>query len=209
MTRFYRFYHYLAPILIAMLARRLVVRGLHHVPRSGAAILVCNHISYSDPALIIGTVQRQVYFMTKVEMFNDGFMHWVIERAGAFPIRRGRLDRTALRHALAVLEREELLGVYPEGTRSEDTHLGHGRAGVVLLARQSGAPLVPIGITGMEHVFLKGWPWLGRPTLTITFGRPFHLHELSAAQETLSRDELAQRVMQRVADLLPAAYQAR
>ena len=207
MSRFYRFYHYLAHVLIWLFIRRFVVRGLHHVPRQGPAILMGNHMSYSDPVLIIGSLPRQVYFMTKSEMFDGGFMHWVIAQAEAFPIPRGEVDLRALRHATSILERGDLLGIYPEGTRSKDHQLKNGHAGIVLLARQSQVPLIPVAVTGTDQLFSRRFPWAHRPTVTITYGRPFLLHELlSHPDERLSREEMTQRVMQRLAELLPREY---
>lgn len=207
MSRFYRFYHYLAKVLFWLLTRRMIVRGVQHVPTHGPAILVSNHLSYADPASIIGYVNRQVYFMTKSEMFNGGFMDWVITKAEAFPVRRGTIDREALRHALAVLERGDLLGIYPEGTRSTDHQVQSARAGVVLLAKQSGAPIIPVAITGMERVFRREFPWLGRPVTTMTIGAPFTLSDLGNEPiSSANRDQVAKRLMRRVADLLPPDY---
>jgi 1-acyl-sn-glycerol-3-phosphate acyltransferase len=207
MSRFYRFYHYLAQVLIWIFVRRFVVRGLHHVPRCGPAILMGNHMSYSDPVLIIGTLPRQVFFMTKSEMFDGGFMDWVITQAEAFPIRRGEVDLRALRHAVGVVGRGDLLGIYPEGTRSKDHQLQHGHAGIILLARQTQAPLIPVAVTGTDQLFSRRFPWICRPTVTITYGRPFMLSELlTHPDERPSRDELTQRVMSRLAELLPQEY---
>lgn len=207
MSRFYRFYHYLAKVLFWIFTRRMVVRGLEHIPPHGPAILISNHLSYSDPASIIGYVNRQVYFMTKSEMFNGGFMDWVITRAEAFPVRRGALDREAIRHALSVLERGDLLGIYPEGTRSLDHHVHEARAGVVLIAKQSNAPIIPIAITGMEHVFRREFPWVGRPTVTLTVGAPFRLGEIASEPITsANRAQVAERLMGRIAALLPPDY---
>ena len=208
MSRFYRFYHYLAKVLFFIFTRRVIVRGSQHIPKHGAAILISNHISYSDPATIIGYVKRHVYFMTKAEMFDGGFMDWVITRAGAFPVRRGEADRMAFRRALQLLSQGQCIGLYPEGTRSTTRTLQQARAGVVLLAKQSGAPIIPIAITGMEQVFLGKFPWFGRPTVTITIGEPQTLEQL--AQNNLpiahQRDYLAEQIMAQVAALLPQAY---
>jgi len=207
MSRFYRFYHYLAKVLFWILTKRLTVSGLENIPPRGSAILISNHLSYSDPASIIGYVDRQVYFMTKAEMFNGGFMDWVITKAAAFPVRRGSVDRAAIRHALGILSRGDLLGVYPEGRRSADHQVQAARAGVVLLAKQSGVPLIPIAITGMEHIFSRNFPWFGRPVVSMTIGVPFTLADLAPKPATkASRDYLAEQVMARVVELLPAQY---
>ena len=206
MTRFYRFYHYLAQVLIWLFTRRCVVHGVHHVPRRGPAILISNHLSYSDPATIIGTLPRQVYFMTKAEMFNGGFMHWVIAKADAFPVQRGSLDLKALRQARRILERGDLLGIYPEGRRSHNRQLQAAHAGVVMVAQQTGAPLIPVAITGMEQVFTHSFPWCHWPQISIRYGQPFYLRDLYGPGETLQRDELARRMMERLAHMLPEAY---
>jgi 1-acyl-sn-glycerol-3-phosphate acyltransferase len=207
MSRFYRFYHYLAKVLFWIFTRRMIVRGREHIPLHGPAILISNHLSYSDPATIIGYVNRQVYFMTKAEMFNGGFMDWVITKAEAFPVRRGAVDREAIRQALTVLERGDLLGIYPEGTRSSDHHVHEARAGVVLIAKHSAVPLIPVAITGMEHVFRRDFPWIGRPVVTLTIGAPFTLSDITSEPiNSANRNQIAERLMGRIAALLPPDY---
>ena len=113
-----------------------------------------------------------------------------------------RLERLA-----RLLERGDLLGIYPEGTRSTNHHVQGARAGVVLIARQSGAPIVPVAITGMERAFYRSFPWLGRPVVTITIGKPFLLGDLSDDPVSgANRDLIAERMMGRIADLLPPDY---
>ncbi len=206
MTRFYRFYHYLAKVLFWIFTKRIIVRGIEHIPANSAAILISNHISYGDPASIIGFVNRQVYFMVKSEMFNGGFMDWVIRNADSFPVRRGTPDREAIRHALQILARGDLLGIYPEGTRSRNHHVQSPHGGIVVIAKQSGAPIIPIAITGMERVFSASFPWLGRPIVTMTIGEPFLLADVERSINTRDRDVLADHVMQRIAELLPHDY---
>jgi 1-acyl-sn-glycerol-3-phosphate acyltransferase len=207
MSRFYRFYHYLAKVLFWIFTKRIIVRGVENIPAAGPAILISNHLSYSDPASIIGFIDRQVYFMTKSEMFNGGFMDWVITKAAAFPVRRGTVDREAVRHALGILKRGDLLGIYPEGTRSANHHVQEARAGVVLMAKQSGAPIIPIAITGMEHVFRRGFPWVGRPVVTMTVGKPFGLSDITSEPITAAnRAYVTERVMARIVELLPTQY---
>ncbi|HEY1011561.1 MAG TPA: lysophospholipid acyltransferase family protein [Herpetosiphonaceae bacterium] len=209
MSRFYRFYHYLAKVLFWLLTRRVRVRGVYNVPRSGPAILISNHLSYSDPASIIGFVPRQVFFMAKSEMFDGGFMDWVVTKAEAFPVKRGQIDMDAMRHAVAILKRGDLLGIYPEGTRSNSHRIREGRAGVITIARQSGAPIIPVAITGMEHVFRRRFPWIGRPDVTITIGPPVTLAELAGSDpRQADREQLAGAAMERIARLLPPDYQS-
>lgn len=183
-----------------------IVTGAENVPARGPAILASNHISYWDPGLIIANLPRQVFFVSKAEMFNYRFVDWFFRGLDVFPIQRGTADVDAVRHALGVLRRGDLVGLFPKGTRAPEGRSQPARPGVVLLASRSKVPIVPVGITGMERLAMTRFPWLGRPRVTLTFGKPFLLEELSREPVTAeNRQALADAVMGRVEALLPGS----
>lgn len=158
---------------------RPTVLGLEHVPRTGPVIFASNHLSFFDSVAIPIVVPRKVVFLAKSDYFEGtgikgGLIRAWFEGLGMLPVDRD--DRKAalasLDTALAVLGRGEAFGIYPEGTRSRDGRLYRGRTGVAHLALTSGAPVVPVGITGTEHVQPVG---VSRPRLvpiTLRFGAP-------------------------------------
>jgi 1-acyl-sn-glycerol-3-phosphate acyltransferase len=134
---------------------RSPVRGLEHLPRRGPAVLMSNHASYFDPYILVSLTLRPISFMAKTELF-EGFGGWTYPRLNTFPVRRGLLDRAALRSADEVLARGGLLGIFPEGTRTPDGHLLPAQAGAFAIALNAGAPIVPIGIVGTFHALPRG-----------------------------------------------------
>jgi 1-acyl-sn-glycerol-3-phosphate acyltransferase len=130
------------------------VVGLENVPRSGPAILAANHRSFMDSLFIAVVAPRPVSFLAKAEYFDRRRTRWIFRHTGQIPVRRGNTSgtRNALRAAVDVLDRGGVLGVYPEGTRSRDGLLHSGTGGAVYLAAVSGAPIIPIGLTGTEAV---------------------------------------------------------
>lgn len=209
MSPFYRFYHFLFRLMLRLFTRRAVVTGLENLPASGPAILVSNHISYWDPGLLVALVPRQIYFLSKAEMFDGGIVDWLFRKADVFPIQRGSADVEAMRHALGVLARGDLVGMFPKGTRAPENRDQPVRGGMVLLAARSKAPLVPIGIAGMDGLLGPKFPWLGWPRVTITFGRPFMLDEIFPAAITAdNRPAVVEAIMARVQALLPSPASA-
>lgn len=181
-----------------------MVRGREHLPSTGPAILVSNHISYWDPGLLVAVVSRQIFFLSKAEMFDGGIVDWLFRKADVFPIHRGSADVEAMRHALGVLARGDLVGMFPKGTRAPENRDQPVRGGMVLLAARSKAPLVPIGIAGMDGLVGPKFPWLGWPQVTITFGRPATLVEIFPDPITAdNRPAVIDAIMQRVHALLP------
>lgn len=160
------------------------VEGLSNVPRTGGAILAANHLSVADQLFLGGVVSRQVHYWAKEDYFHlpgikgklfAGVMHGL----GTIPVHRegGRAALNALDDAVPVLQSGELVGIFPEGTRSPDGKLYRGRTGVARLAMQAGVPVVPVGIIGTESVQPKGHRIprlgiLGRSGVTIKFGVP-------------------------------------
>lgn len=168
----------LGPALTALY--RPVVHGLHHVPRNGPAIIAANHSSFFDSIALPLVVPRQLRYPAKAEYFNQpgvkgkvmaGFFRGV----GQIPTDRsgGRASLAALGEAEQVLKDGNLLGIYPEGTRSPDGRLYRGRTGVVRLALATGSPVVPVGLVGVDEIQPIEASVPKVRSFTATFDEPF------------------------------------
>jgi 1-acyl-sn-glycerol-3-phosphate acyltransferase len=185
---------------------RLEVRGLEHIPARGPAILCSNHVAWMDILAIAVECPRPQHHMGKIELFSVPVLGWYIRALGAFPVRRGESDRESLRMAEEVLAAGQVVVVFPEGHRSGTGRLAAGHPGVALIALRTGAPIVPVGISGTEHIFRdrRYGPWA--PPVRVVYGEPF---ELKAAGPRRTRAELEAgmaTIMGRIAALLPPAY---
>ncbi len=150
-----------------------------------------------DVILIEFVMPRSIFYMGKFEIFTNPLMSWIYRNFGAFPVRRGKKDVWATRYARHVLENNEMLGMFPEGTRSKEARLRPGKTGAARLALETGAPILPIGIHGTENLFK---PWYKRQSVFINFGEPLQ------AKPGESPLELTDRIMYAIADLLPPEY---
>ena len=204
------FYHPGAAI-VGFFSRLLwgaTIEGVEHLPRSGPFILVTNHCSNLDPLMMGWASGRQigrvVHFMAKIEMRSWPIVGWLATQAGVYFVRRGERDRAAQQFSLDALADGRPIAIFPEGTRSRDGHLKEGKPGAALIAMRSGAPLVPAGISGTQHVFAKGrLPRASR--VRIRIGEPFTLPHQPTGR--LDRDALAEgteRIMSAIEALLPA-----
>jgi len=134
---------------------RLRRTGRGHIP-NGPVILAANHRSFLDPFVIGCCVRRPIYFVAKRELFRNRFVGWLLNCLGAFPICRGEFDEEAMATALALLERGEVVVIFPEGKRHRTGPLKPPKRGVGRLALESGAPVVPVAITGTSRA-RSGW----------------------------------------------------
>jgi len=136
-------------------------------------LLVSNHVSVLDPPFVDGAAPRRLYFMAKEELFRIPLLGRLIRALNARPVRRDGSDTRALKAALAQLEEGHALLVFPEGTRGEEGRpLREGKAGVGMLAVLSGAPVVPVYVSGTGAALPRGRS-LPRPTrVRVTFGPP-------------------------------------
>ncbi len=194
----------------------LQISGFQHLPAEGPAIVASNHRSYFDPLAIGYTLakrDRPGRFLAKKELFEAPLIKQLVGVVGAIPVYRGSGSDEPLHAAAEALDAGEVVVILPQGTipRGEkffDPEL-RGRPGVARLAHMTGAPVIPLGLWGTEHV----WPRSSRlprflnvltpPMVTATMGPPVELVGRSAEKDT-------KRVMGAISDLLPsAAHQAR
>ncbi len=145
---------------------RIRVYGLENVPMEGSAIVIANHRSGFDPPMAGSLMPRPVHFMTNVELFSYPVLPWIFKYVQAYPVRRGRPDRQAIRHSLEILQKGEVILMFPEGHRTETGDLQEARSGVVYLAQKTHCQLVPIGISG-RYGF--------RRTIRYVIGKPFDI----------------------------------
>jgi 1-acyl-sn-glycerol-3-phosphate acyltransferase len=155
----------------------LKISGAENVPKEGAAIIVCNHLSMIDPFVIGYSAHRLVNFMAKQELFGVPFVGFWLRRLGAFPVDRSRRDPASLRTALTLLKSGELLGMFPEGTRSTTGEMLELRAGAARLASRTRTPIIPACVYNTNHALPPG-KFLRPARIGVRFGKPFELTEL-------------------------------
>jgi len=155
---------------LAYVYGRFDVTGAGHLPAAGPAIVMANHPSDIDPILVALALRRPLRFMADAVQFRRGFVGPVIRRLGAFPVHLDRLDVSAVRRALDLLERGEVVALFPEGDVVRRAEPGRFHPGVAMLAARSGAPVVPAAVIGAERLWSGGRPH--RPHITVRFGAP-------------------------------------
>ncbi len=189
---------------------RLRIDGAQHLPVDGPAILVANHVSFFDSILLMFSLPRPVAFIGKAEYTDNPITKWLFCGAGMIPVRRenpGDLSHV-FEEVADVLHRGEVIGVFPEGTRSRDGLLHRGHAGAAHLAITTGAPIVPVGIVGTDRVLPTGARFV-RPFrhASITVGRPIGTRESGYTKSTKrARRELTDRFMAEIGRLCSEHY---
>lgn len=178
---------------------RLHVENPENLPTEGPAIVVANHVSFFDSVLLMFSLPRPVSVLGKAEYTDKWITKWLFCGAGMIPIRRENpadLAR-AFEQIGEVLDRDEVIGIFPEGTRSRDGLLHRGHCGAAHLALTTGAPLVPVGIIGTDRILPTGSRLL-RPFrhATISVGRPILVADAGFTKSTSrSRREVTDQLM--------------
>ena len=139
------------------------VTGHEHIPKTGGVILASNHLSFIDSVFLPLLIDRQVSFLAKSDYYTGtGVKGWItktfMKSAGMLPIDRsgGKASEASLQTGLGVLERGEVLGIYPEGTRSPDAKLYRGRTGVARMILEGNVPVIPVAMIDTEKVMPIG-----------------------------------------------------
>jgi 1-acyl-sn-glycerol-3-phosphate acyltransferase len=184
---------------------RYRVRGLENVPRTGALLVVANHLGLVDPPLLGASLKRPVIFIAKQELFRRPPVGYLLRKLGAFPISRGRLDLEAMRRAYRVLAEGNALVVFPEGKRSRSGGLGVAYRGAAQIAVRAGVPVLPVAISGTEALE-RPFGWLRRPVVTVNIGCLFYLPQANGRVLRQELEESTGVIMSAIAGLLPPAY---
>lgn len=154
------------------LGAKVTVEVDGEIPRDGPLIVVSNHISNADPPLVAGWLTpmlgRQMHILAKQALFV-GPLGWILRKLGATPVKAGGSDIEAYRVARAVLDRGDVLCIFPEGTRSATGVMQEPKPGVAMLATRTSVPILPVGVTGSDY-------FLGRGKKLPRLRAPIHLH---------------------------------
>lgn len=173
------------------------VVGVENMPAEGPVILAVNHQSLWDPLVAGSSLPRKVSFMAKEELFSIPVIGNISRKLGAFPVKRGQGDMNAIRQSLAILKEGHVLGLFPEGTRSQSGELQKGLPGMVFLMEKSKATVVPIKMFGTRKLLTKGW---GK--IVVVVGKPMTPQMLQAPEGVENRREwIADRIMQAMLEL--------
>ncbi len=154
----------------------LRIKGVENVPREGAAIVVCNHLSMVDPFMVAYAVRRIICFMAKKELFRNRIIGFLVRVTGAFPVDRSRMDPATMRTAMTVLKEGYLLGMFPEGTRSTGEMLEF-RVGAIRLAARTRTPIIPAAVYNTDQALPPG-KLPRRAHISVIFGPPIEFTEL-------------------------------
>ncbi len=194
---------------------RMRIEGLENVPTSGPLIVVANHLHNADPLLISIAFPRPVHYMAKKELFRVPVIGRIIRLGGAFPVDRGTADRSAIRTADLTLKQGIAVGMFPEGTRSKTRSLKFALPGAAMIAQLTGAPIVPVAITGSERLPFNGSAKQptepGKPTkrrrgIGIVVGTPFTIPSRTENGDKIDRNQATNRLMTEIARILPPDY---
>ena len=197
------FYHGIVTLLrcILLFGARVKVQAFGEIP-NGPCVMVSNHISHFDPPLLSGWLPRKIDWIAMVELFSAAWSKTAFTWLDVIPVDRQGDDRSALRVALARLEKGRMIGIFPEGgIRDGSSSMLAGaevREGAFLIASRARCPVVPVVILGSERLYnIRNWmPWR-RAKVYIAIGKPiFHSQEAgrSVAREKL-RDEVGLAIM--------------
>ncbi|MFE9926580.1 lysophospholipid acyltransferase family protein [Streptomyces sp. NPDC005774] len=187
------FYYLLKYVLVGPLLRlvfRPRIEGLEHVPSSGAAIVAGNHLSFSDHFLLPTILKRRITFLAKAEYFTGPGIKgrltaFFFHSAGQIPVDRSGKEagQAAIREGLGVLGKGELLGIYPEGTRSHDGRLYKGKVGVAVMALKAGIPVIPCAMIGTFEAQPPGKIVPHIHPVVIRFGKPLDFSRYEGMEE--------------------------
>lgn len=182
--------------IIAIILYRPKIVGKENLPKDTGALICPNHVHNLDSAVIVAMFKRKVNVLAKEELFKNGFIRWIADIFGVYPVKRGRADLQAIKISLKLLKNDELLLMFPEGTRHGLDKGKKPKNGAVLIAATAGKPIIPIGIQGSFKPFRK---------VIVNIGKPIDYSQYSEeVKEKEQASKLTQELMQEIVSLRDA-----
>lgn len=175
------------------------IYGQEHIPKTSGLIVVANHASDFDPLLLSCALRRPVSYMAKEELFQVPVLNQAIRLYGAYPVKRGSPDRSAIRAALTQLESGWAVGVFLSGTRTADGRIPSAKLGAAMIAAKAKAPILPVSLWGTQRIVSKGRLLPRAVPITVRIGA------VIAPPISSQRDEL-EAVTQRCVEVIHALH---
>ncbi len=194
-------------LTIQMLARmafaiwfRYRIRGLEHIPKQGAALLLINHQSFLDPLLVPLWFRRPVSFLARDNLFEVPVVGWVLRATYVIPIKRESPGRSSVQASISRLQHGNLLGIFPEGTRTVDGQVGPFRPGFVMTLKRCPVPVIPVGIDGADQAMPRGSLWIRPKAIRVVVGEPIPPSQFADLQDRERESQWVETIRQRVID---------
>ncbi|MBI2823358.1 MAG: 1-acyl-sn-glycerol-3-phosphate acyltransferase [Planctomycetia bacterium] len=181
---------------------RLAAAGFFHLrctgrenqPRAGGALVLSNHQSHLDPVLVGMAFDRRMNYLARETLFDFAPFRWLIQSLDAIPIDRDGLGLSGLKETLRRLKHEELVLIFPEGTRTSNGEVAPLKPGFSALAKRARVPLLPVGIDGAFDAWPRRHPYPGLATIHLHIGEPISPQEAQAADERQLVAEVERRI---------------
>ncbi|WP_066497011.1 lysophospholipid acyltransferase family protein [Abyssisolibacter fermentans] len=170
----YNFCKNTAGVLIKIIYK-IEAKNVEKIPKEGKIVICGNHVSLLDPVIVGIICPRKINFMAKKELFNNILLRKLFLSIGAFPVDRAKADVSAIKKSLKLLKNEEVLGIFPEGTRVKTKDSSNTKAGISMIAIKAKAPVLPVYIDTNYKLFSK---------VKINIGDPIFLDEYYGKKNT-------------------------
>jgi len=189
---------------------RFTAHGMRHIPERGRIILASNHASNLDPLFVGVAAPRRINYLAKKELFSNRLFGFILRKiCSALPVDRDQMDRTTLREIFRLLEHEEMMLVFPEGTRTHDGRLGEAKLGVGLIAHHARATVIPAFVRGSYEILPRHAKRIHLNRCAVSFGPPVELDALyrqGKSKEVYKR--IGDRIMESIRRLEESSRQA-
>ena len=191
--------------LAGIIGFRLRVSGREHVPREGGVLVCSNHQSYFDPVLVGLACDRPMNYLARKSLFKFAPFRWLIELYDAIPIDRDGFSMQGIKETLKRLKRDEMVLIFPEGTRTETGQMSPLKPGFSAVARRGKSALLPVGIDGAYDSWPRGQKLPGLSPIHIVIGEPITAEQIAG----MSDEEMIAALESRMRDCFFRAQQGR
>lgn len=196
-TRF--LYRILRPLANFIIRTKYKIKyiGVENLPKEGGFIIASNHITALDPVMISISSRRSMHFMSKKELFENKLVGWFVSQLNAFPVDRSKFDEDAINYAISIVNNGDILGIFPEGTRSADFKPMKGKGGVCYIAKVCKCDVVPVVLYTSDEA-RRG------TRMTVRFGEPIPHEDLKFDPESMKMKDLryaTNLIMERITEL--------